>query len=80
MHDRGVKRPVCLCVNLKFSSMFVMSHYNQTGFCSIRFHKEPAVLCSGSEMTEVCVSVNMMRLPYIVSCFLHPLTFSPLDL
>lgn len=79
MHDRGVKRPVRLYVDLKFSSMFV-SHYNRTDFCSIRFHKEPAVLNSGSEMIEVCVSVNMTRFPYIVSCFLHPLTFSPLDL
>ncbi len=78
MHDRGVKRPVCLLWT--FSSMFVMSHYNRTGFCSVMFHKEPAVLHSGSEMIEVCVSVNMMRFPYIVSCFLHPLTFSPLDL
>lgn len=52
------------------SVIFVMmSHYDPTGFCSesVRFHKEPTVLCSGSEVMKFCLSVSMIQFPYIAA-------------
>lgn len=63
------------------SIIFVMSHYDLTGFCSesVRFHKESTVLCSGSEVMKYCASVSMMPFPYIAAlCILSLFLFSEL--